>query len=250
MSDLVSRLAARVTDPDVLRAIPRTVPRFAPDASGTAVTSADASPPTADTATGEGPSPTRDVIRPGGRDHPGGVDPAPGTTRTGPDPILGDPPWSRASTATDAGTASRPVVVEPHTPGNHPIATPRHAPTSPPYAGSPSTGAADGPGDDPAAPRPPGQPIVVAAEPTTTDASASSRPPGDRAPVVVARPGPAPARANGPAAPDDPPVIQVRIGRLEVRAAPDPAPAQRRRTDSPAPDTTLAEYLRGHRGPR
>ncbi|MBY5164290.1 hypothetical protein KR546_17560, partial [Nitriliruptoria bacterium AS10] len=98
---------------------------------------------------------------------------------------------------------------------------------------------------------------VVRADPGPDTGARGGPSPGSGDPVVTdGRPSPVvarPLRAETPSTGVDVgsegPTIRVHIGRLEVRAAPAPS-SSRPRSDPPGPDTSLAEYLRGHRGGR
>lgn len=245
MSDLISRLAARVTDPHAVRATPRPVPRFARDTTASEATPSDT--PLDDDAVTDDARPT--ASRGPGRHEPRTV-PRPDTTTQ----LAASPTPDTAAAAGPTGTPDNagdgdrpPVESRPSRGPGH--ARPPHSPRSAPTAGRPDPADPDRHEGDHPGGRTRGRKAAVIADPPSTDTTATP-PRGDDSPTaVVARPGPTPTRPEPAQSPQEPPVIRVRIDRLEVRATPDPAPTRRHRTD-PSPDTTLAEYLRAHRGSR
>lgn len=240
MSDLVSRLAARVVGATTTTASPRPVPVFGQE---TGYTEDDlATPEVHDTQSMPPVVVPVDMATPvPGQTSRGRIESAPAAPRrprrrdsqpavTEPDPVTVEPvdeaEGSRTSDAapvsafTPVGRQLTPEPDEARSPAGN---LPRNAQLVTPAA----------PTDD-----------ARTAQPVATAVPAA---PASLPPQI---PGQAPPSAS-PAADQigggEGPVVRIHIGRLDVRPAPEPANPPRHRPDPPEPRISLTDYLRGRR---
>lgn len=239
MSDLVSRLAARVVGATTTTATPRPVPVFGQE---TGFTEDDLATPEAHDTQAMAP-----VVVP--------VDMA--------TPVQGHPSRERIEPAPAAPYRprrrdSQPAVTEPDAVTVEPIDETEGSRTSAaaPVSAFTSVGRQLTPEPDEARSTAGNLPLnaqVVTPAATPGDAR-TAQPVAVAVPAAPASLPQVPERAHRPVSPaadhiggGDGPVVQIHIGRLDVRPAPEPANPPRHRPDPPEPRISLTDYLRGRR---
>ena len=238
MSDLVSRLAARIVGAATTTAGPRPVTRFGQETGfveddlATAVANdTPADPPVVvpvdATPVHRHTSPERIEPAPDAPYRQRRRDSQPAATEPDPVTVAGGDQTEGSRTA---AAAASPAVAQV---GREPTPEPgeaRPAAANQRRNAQVATPAAT-PGDTRRA-----QPVAAAVPPApTSPAPQPGRPPRS-----------APPAADHPGGGDGP-VVQIHIGRLDVRAAPEPTGPPRHRPDPPEPRINLTDYLRGRR---